>query len=96
MSLVALSARFVRSSTNGDPDGAWREMNGEAFAKRLRQLGKENGVAVRCDGSPGRGNHGRVYYGAAFTTIKDLKKDIGPDLLNRMLTQLGVEKDDWK
>ena len=71
-------------------------MTGEAFAKRLRQLGKENGVAVRCDGSPGRGSHGRVYYGTAFTTIKDLKKDIGPDLLGRMLTQLGVEKDDWK
>lgn len=71
-------------------------MTGEAFAKRLKQLGKENGVAVRCDGSPGRGSHGRVYYGAACTTIKALEKDIGPDLLNRMLMQLGVEEDDWK
>ena len=66
------------------------------FAKRLRRLGKENGVAVRCDGSSGRGSHGRIYYGVVFTTIKGLEKDIGPDLLSRMLTQLGAEQDDWE
>ena len=71
-------------------------MIGGTFAKRLRRLGKKNGVAVRCDGSSGRGSHGRIYYGAVFTTIKGLEKDIGPDLLSRMLTQLGVEQDDWE
>jgi len=49
-------------------------MNGREFLKRLRRLGKANGVTVRHDGKPGKGSHGRVYYGTAFTTIKDLKK----------------------
>ena len=45
-------------------------MNGREFLKRLRRLGK-NGGTVRHDGKPGKGSHGRVYYGTAFTTIKD-------------------------
>ena len=46
-------------------------MNGREFLRRLRRFGRANGVAVRYDGRPGKGSHGRVYDGAAFTTIKD-------------------------
>ena len=48
-------------------------MNGRKFLKRLRRLGKANGVTVQHDGKPGKGSHGRVYYGAVVTTINDLK-----------------------
>ena len=44
--------------------------------------------------SPARGSHGRVYYGRAFTTIKDLSKELGPGLLNKMLKDLQLTKDD--
>jgi hypothetical protein len=71
-------------------------MNGREFLKRLRRLGKANGVTSRYDGKPGKGSHGRVYYGTAFTTIKDLKKEIGSSLLNKMLTDLQLTKDDLK
>ena len=33
-----------------------------------------------------------LYYGHRFTTLKDRKKEIGPGLLNAMLSQLGL---DW-
>ena len=69
-------------------------MDGREFLKRLRRLGRANGVAVRYDGRPGKGSHGRVYYGAAFTTIKDLKKEIGAGLLRKMLSDLRLTKDD--
>ncbi len=69
-------------------------MNGNELLKKLRRLGKANGVAVRYDGKPGKGSHGRVFYGAAYTTIKDLKKEIGTGLLNKMLSDLGLDKDD--
>ena len=69
-------------------------MDGREFLKRLRRLGRANGVAVRYDGRPGKGSHGRVYYGAAFTTIKDLKKEIGAGLLRKMLSDLQLTKDD--
>ncbi len=69
-------------------------MNGREFLKRLRRLGKAHGVTVRHDGKPGKGSHGRVYYGTAFTTIKDLKKEIGSGLLSKMLADLHLSKDD--
>ena len=71
-------------------------MNGHEFLKRLRRLGKTNGVNIRYDGKPGKGSHGRVYYGAAFTTIKDRKKEIGSGLFNKMLADLRLTKDDLK
>ena len=71
-------------------------MTARDFLKRLRRLGKANGVTVRHDGKSGKGSHGRVYYGTAFTTIKDLKKDIGPGLLSKMLADLRLTKDDLK
>lgn len=71
-------------------------VDGNEFLKRLRRLGKHNGVAVRHDGKPGKGSHGRVYYGAKFTTIKDLKKEIGAGLLSKMLDHLGLTKDDLR
>jgi len=37
-----------------------------------------------------------VYYGTAFTTIKDPRKEIGSGLLNKMLADLGLSKDDLK
>ena len=71
-------------------------MDGREFLKRLRRLGRANGVAVRYDGKPGKGSHGRVTYSTAFTTIKDLKKEIGPGLLRKMLSDLGLTKDDLR
>ena len=71
-------------------------VKGKEFLKRLRRLGKQDGTTVRHDGKPGKGSHGRVYYGAAFTTIKDLKKEIGAGLLSKMLDDLGLTKDDMK
>ena len=71
-------------------------MNGREFLKRLRRMGKANSVTVRYDGRPGKGSHGRVYYGTAFTTIKDLKKEIGSGLLSKMLADLQLNKDDLR
>ncbi len=71
-------------------------MYGREFLRRLRRLGKVNGVTVRYDGRPGKGSHGRVFYGTAFTTIKNLKKEIGSGLLNKMLTDLRLTRDDLK
>lgn len=69
-------------------------MNGRELLKRLRRLGRANGVTVRYDGKPGKGSHGRVYYGARFTTIKDPTKEIGSGLLGKMLKDLQLTKDD--
>jgi predicted RNA binding protein YcfA (HicA-like mRNA interferase family) len=69
-------------------------MNGNEFERKLRKLGRKRGIAITFDSGPGKGSHGRLYYGERFTTLKDRKKEIGPGLLNAMLNQLGLTKAD--
>jgi len=71
-------------------------VNGNDFLRKLRRLGKAQGVKVIYDAKSGKGSHGRVYYGRAFTTIKDKKKEIGSGLLIKMLSDLQLNKDDLK
>ena len=49
---------------------------------------------VRFDAQHGDGSHGRIYYGAAFATLKDRKKDLGKGLLQGMCKQLGIDPRD--
>jgi hypothetical protein len=69
-------------------------VNGSEFGRRIKRLGRKRGVATSFDPGHGKGSHGRLYYGARFTTLKDRKKEIGPGLLNAMLGQLGLTKSD--
>ena len=71
-------------------------MKGSEFVKKLRRLAKNSGTVFRHDRQPGKGSHGRLYYGTSFTTIKDPKKEIGTGLLIKMLRDLGLTKDDLK
>jgi mRNA interferase HicA len=69
-------------------------MTGNEFERRIRRLGRKRGVSVSFDAGHGKGSHGRLYYGDAFTTLKDRRKEIGPGLLSAMLHQLGLTRDD--
>ena len=69
-------------------------MTGHEFLKRLRRLGKANGIRVHYDGKPGKGSHGRVYDATAFTTIKDPNKELSSGLLAKMVADLGITKDE--
>lgn len=71
-------------------------MTGSELERRIKKLGRRLGVPVSFDQGRGKGSHGRLYYGDRFTTLKDRKKEIGPGLLNAMLDQLGLTKDDLK
>ncbi|WP_372399757.1 type II toxin-antitoxin system HicA family toxin [Azospirillum sp. HJ39] len=69
-------------------------MTGADFIAKIEQLGKLRGIDVRFDSREGKGSHGRLYYGTAFTTVKDRKKETGPGLLISMLDDLGLTKAD--
>lgn len=51
---------------------------------------------MRFVASRGKGSHGTLYLGAAFTTVKDRKKEIGPGLSKAMLKDLGLTVSDLK
>jgi hypothetical protein len=72
----------------------YHRVTGHEFERRIRKLGRSRGVAVSFDRGPGKGSHGRLYYGDQFTTLKDRKKEIGPSLLGAMLHQRGLARRD--
>ncbi|MEN2977876.1 hypothetical protein P7L78_19170 [Tistrella bauzanensis] len=69
-------------------------MTGKDLMRRLRKLARERGTDFRHDPSHGAGSHGRIYWGTAFTTLQDAKRDIPKGTLNRMLKDLGLTLDD--
>lgn len=71
-------------------------MTGREFLKRVRGIGRERGVAVRVDTERGKGSHITLYYGNANTIVKDRRKEIGPGLLSRMISDLGLDRSDFR
>jgi hypothetical protein len=51
---------------------------------------------VRVVTSHGKGSHGTLHLGSAFTTVKDRKKEIGTGLRKAMLKDLGLSETDFE
>jgi len=69
-------------------------MDGIEFIRRVKKVGRKRNIPVRYEGRPGKGSHGRLYYGSRFTTVKDRRKEISKGLLHDLLDQLGLRIDD--
>lgn len=69
-------------------------MNGSELIKILKKLGKEQGRVVRINKKRGKGSHFTLYFGDKHTIMKDRTKEIGPGLLNKILENLGMTKND--
>jgi len=70
-------------------------VKGAEFIRKVQNIGRQRGLPVRFLPSRGKGSHGTLYLGAAFTTVKDRKKEIGPGLLKVMLKDLGLTERDF-
>lgn len=71
-------------------------MTGTQFIKRVRQWAKDKDLArPEFIAKKGRGSHGTLFVGARETTVKDRKKEIGKGLLNKMLADLGIDKNEF-
>ena len=70
-------------------------MNGRQFIARVRKWARSRNLEVRFVASEGAGSHGTLYAGERRTTVKDRKKDIGKGLLAKMLTDPGIDKDEF-
>ena len=69
-------------------------MNGNELLKKIKKWAKERDANLELVKAHGKGSHSTLKVGVNKTTIKDLKKEIGPGLLKKMLDQLGIEKKD--
>lgn len=68
---------------------------GRKFVARVRKLARKRGIEVRFVSHRGKGSHGTLYYGRAFTRVKDRKAEIGKGLLAKMLDDLGIDPKDF-
>jgi len=69
-------------------------VNGSEFLRKIKRLARRRGLAVVIVPDKGHGSHGRLYFGDRFTTVKDLKKEIGAGLLGSMLDDLGIREEE--
>jgi mRNA interferase HicA len=67
---------------------------GSEFVYKIQRLGRERNISVRLVTERGKGSHAPLYFGVRFTIVKDRKKEIGPGLLKKMLTDLGIARED--
>ena len=70
------------------------EMKGAEFLRRTKKVAERTGREYRFVASWGKGSHGRLYLGSAFTAVKDPNKEIGPGLLRSMCRDLGISPGD--
>jgi mRNA interferase HicA len=69
-------------------------LKGSEFERRVKRLARKRDVECHFDRAHGKGSHGRLYFGTAFTTLKDRKKEIGPGLLKSMCADLGIDPEE--
>jgi mRNA interferase HicA len=71
-------------------------VKGSEFVQKIQRLGRERNISVRLVTERGKGSHATLYFGTRFTIVKDRKKEIGPGLLQKMLSDLGLDKADMR
>jgi mRNA interferase HicA len=68
------------------------DMKGREFIRRVRKLGRKQGVVVRLDRTRGKGSHGTLYYGARLTVVA--AGEIPTGTLRAMCRQIGIATKD--
>jgi mRNA interferase HicA len=69
-------------------------MTGNEFIRKAKALAKRRGVAVALNASRGKGSHQTLYYGAAFTVVRNPKDELKTGTLHAMCAQLGIKASD--
>jgi mRNA interferase HicA len=69
-------------------------VRGHEFLRKLKKLANARHMTLAYDPGHGKGSHGRVSLGAAFTALKDPKQEIGVGLLHKMCRDLEINPKD--
>jgi mRNA interferase HicA len=69
-------------------------MTGNEFIRKVKALGKRRDVEVRLDASRGKGSHQTLYFGSAFTIVRNPKDELKTGTFHAMCSQLGIKPND--
>lgn len=67
-------------------------MTGNEFIRRVRKLGRKQGIPVAVHANRGKGSHVTLYFGNAFTVVRNPKDELKKGTLAAMCRQLGIDK----
>ena len=70
------------------------EQPGTARVRKARALGKRRGVAVALDDTRGKGSHQTLYFGAAFTVVRNPKDELKTGTPHGLCAQIGIKVSD--
>lgn len=71
-----------------------RHMTGNEFIRKVRRLGRKNGVQVTFVPRRGKGTHGTLFYGSRFTVVRNPRDELKTGTLHAMLDQLDLSLDE--
>ena len=69
-------------------------MRGNEFIRKVKALGKARKMAVSLNASRGKGSHQTLYYGPAFTVVRNPKDELKTGTFHAMCDQLGIKASD--
>lgn len=69
-------------------------MTGNDFIRRIKALAKARHIAVSLNAARGKGSHQTLYFGAAFTIVRNPKDELKTGTFHAMCKQLGIKPSD--
>jgi mRNA interferase HicA len=69
-------------------------MTGNDFIRKLKALGKARRVIVSLNAARGKGSHQTLYFGTAFTVVRNPKDELKTGTFHAMCKQLGIKPSD--
>ena len=71
-----------------------KHVTGNEFIRKVKALGKSRGVVVTLDASRGKGSLQTLYFGGAFTIVRNPKDELKTGTFHAMCSQLGIKPND--
>lgn len=69
-------------------------VTGNEFIRKVKAYGRKRGVAVTLNASRGKGSHQTLYFGGAFTIVRNPKDELKTGTFHGMCSQLGIKPND--
>jgi mRNA interferase HicA len=69
-------------------------VTGNEFIRKVKRLGKSRRTGVSLNASRGKGSHQTLYYGRAFTIVRNPKDELKTGTFHAMCKQLGIKPGD--
>jgi len=66
-------------------------MTGNEFIRKVKAYGRKQGLAVTLNASRGKGSHQTLYFGSAFTIVRNPKDELKTGTFHAMCSQLGIK-----